>query len=314
MMRNEELPDIGFIGYPPIEPAWVMTKFLTRKSIPTVLDVKDAWPDVLLRGFPHKFRLIARILLHPYFVMMKSTFKGSSYLSSISPQFLSWTLEVAKRERAGFDSVNFLSFSPVKLSRPDILAAEKFWDSVGVKENNQFRCSYIGSITGALNFERVLEAARGTDVQFVIAGTGPAINQIRESASGIPNIIFPGWVTSAQAAILAKRSTFLLAPYADYEDFSLSLPNKFLDAMSHGKPMLSSISGYPQKFIEENGVGFFYSNSSENSLTELISRLTQDRQYLSLIGENAKNLFNKDFSGEIVYGGLVQTLEEIVNQ
>jgi UDP-N-acetylglucosamine:LPS N-acetylglucosamine transferase len=50
------------------------------------------------------------------------------------------------------------------------------------------------------------------------------------------------------------------------------------------------------------------------SLTELISRLTQDRQRLSLIGENAKNLFNKDFSGEIVYGDLVQTLEEIVNQ
>jgi glycosyltransferase involved in cell wall biosynthesis len=128
------------------------------------------------------------------------------------------------------------------------------------------------------------------------------------------NIVFPGWLTSAQAAILAQRSTFLLAPYADLEDFSLSLPNKFLDAMAHGKPMLSSISGFPENFIEENSIGFYYSNLVPDSLTELIGRLARDRQNLLVIGQNANNLFNRQFSGEIVYGDMVRTLEEIVEQ
>jgi hypothetical protein len=33
-----------------------------------------------------------------------------------------------------------------------------------------------------------------------------------------------------------------------------------------------------------------------------------------VIGQNANNLFNRQFSGEIVYGDMVRTLEEIVEQ
>lgn len=314
MLKKENAPDLGFVGYPPIEPAWVMTRFLKKHSTPSVLDIKDAWPDVLVRGFPTGIRLAARFILIPYFIIMKSTFRKSSYLSSISPPFLEWALKISNRTPRSFDRVNYLSVFPLQHQPSEIVAAEKFWGSQGVLDDNALRCSYIGSITTALNFERVIEAARSENLQFVIAGTGPAINQVRESAFGIPNIVFPGWLTSAQAVILAQRSTFLLAPYADLEDFSLSLPNKFLDAMSHGRPMLSSISGFPQKFVEENGVGFFYSNSIPNSLNELISRLAHNPDLVSLTGETAKTLFHEKFSGEIIYGELVKTLEEIVFQ
>lgn len=312
MLKKEKAPDLGFVGYPPIEPAWIMTSFLKKHSVPSVLDIKDAWPDVLVRGFPRNLRALARFILNPYFMIMKSTFKKSTYLSSISPPFLEWALRIANRKPRSLDKVNYLSVFPLQHEPLKITTAEKFWDSLGVFRNDMLRCSYIGSVTGALNFERVIEAAKAINVQFVIAGTGPAITQLRESANGIPNIIFPGWVTSAQAAVLAERSTFLLAPYADLEDFSLSLPNKFLDAMSHGKPMLSSIAGFPEKFLEEYGVGYYYSNTLSNSLTELISQIAQDSKLLFLMGENAKKLFRDKFSGEIIYRELVKTLEEIV--
>jgi hypothetical protein len=58
-MKRIEMPDIAFVGYPPIEPAWVMTRKLKRLKIPVQLDVKDAWPEVLVRGFPNIFKPIA---------------------------------------------------------------------------------------------------------------------------------------------------------------------------------------------------------------------------------------------------------------
>jgi len=45
-------PDVAFVGYPPIECSFVVAHYLTNKSIPFVLDVKDQWPDIFLEPFP----------------------------------------------------------------------------------------------------------------------------------------------------------------------------------------------------------------------------------------------------------------------
>lgn len=312
MIKKEEVPDIAFIGYPPIEPAWVMAKFLKKKSIPSILDVKDAWPEVLVRGLPSRLRVFAKFLLAPYFIAMKSTFKSSSHLSSISPDFLDWALSVAGRKSTIHDRVNFLTAFPQRANQSEISLAEKYWDSLEVKDDGKFRTSYIGTISSVISFERVIEAARATDSQFVIAGDGSAASQFKEAATGIPNIIFPGWISVAQASVLSKRTSVMIAPYKDLDDFSISLPNKFIDAMSHGKPMLSSISGYAQRFLEENQIGKSYSNDRVHSLTRIIEDLNDNMQNVSDMGSRALNLFENQYSGEIVYLELSQVLETIV--
>jgi glycosyltransferase involved in cell wall biosynthesis len=314
MMKKEIAPDLGFIGYPPIEPAWVMAKFLEKNRVPSVLDVKDAWPDVMLRSFPIKLRALARFLLFPYFALMKSTFKKCSHLSSISPEFLDWALAISGREAGALDRVNYLASFPPRLKESEVLAAAIFWDSLGVVDDREFRCSYIGSLTSALNLKKVFEAAKQTNFQFVIAGDGSAAKQFKEEAAFFPNIIFPGWITNAQASVLAKRSTVMIAPYKDLEDFNISLPNKFLDAVLLAKPILSSISGFAKVFIEKNNIGRFFSNDVSNSLADLICELSEDAPAIYEMSENAKKIFERELNGDIVYSKLVVHLEEIVKK
>jgi glycosyltransferase involved in cell wall biosynthesis len=313
MMRKESLPDLGFIGYPPIEPAWVMTRFLKRKTIPTILDIKDAWPDVLVRGFPARLRLIANFLLKPYFLMMKSTFKSASYLSSISPEFLRWALESVPRDQRIFDKVNYLSNSEKGATREELVEAENYLDSLGIKADGRFRCTYIGSLTGSLDFERVFEAAKSTNHDFVIAGTGANEAKFKELSSNLKNVTFTGWVSAVQATALAKRSSLLIAPYLDLEDFNISLPNKFIDALMHGKPMVTSLSGYPKKFLEENEIGRFYRMNEKDSLTSLIDELFSNPQKVDEMGHKARKLFDNSFDGKLVYSTLAECIEEIVN-
>ena len=162
--------------------------------------------------------------------------------------------------------------------------------------------------------DRVIEAAKNSDMQFVIAGDGNAAPLFKEMASDLPNVVFPGWISAAQAFTLVERSEVLLAPYADLEDFAISLPNKFLDALAHGKPIVSSLRGYSENFIEQKNVGRFYSNDVAYSLLDLLLYLQETPEEIELMSQNAKLLFESDLSGEIVYRDLVRNLEIIFKQ
>ncbi len=310
-LRKENPPDIAFVGYPPIEVAWVMTRWLKKNSVPSMLDVKDAWPEVLMRAFPLKLGKLARFLLSPYFIMMKSVFKNSDFISSISPDFLNWALSVTGRSKNEFDRVTFLTSPKQNVSSEELTQAEYFWDQLGIFDDNSLRGSYIGTLTDALSFERVVEAAIQTGAQIVISGTGPKAKQLKELTAGISNIIYPGWLSSAQAQVLSARSNFLLAPYDDLDDFMISLPNKFLDAMSFGRPIFSSLSGYSEGFIRLHKIGDTYSNSTPGSLSKLIFQLSDNPIGLYLEKDESVKLFNESFSGEVVYEELVTTLESI---
>ena len=52
LKRERGVPDIAFIGYPPIETAAVMSKWLKKRKIPMMLDVKDLWPSMFVEVFP----------------------------------------------------------------------------------------------------------------------------------------------------------------------------------------------------------------------------------------------------------------------
>jgi glycosyltransferase involved in cell wall biosynthesis len=312
MLRKESKPDLGFVGYPPIEPAWIMTRFLEKNSVPSVLDVKDAWPEVLLRGFPRRVRFLAKMLLKPYFLIMRSTFKRSRFFSSISPEFLNWVLGESQRARNVYDRVNYLSSNQVNFSKEEITEAENYWDLLGIRDDGNFRCSYIGSLTGTLDFRRVFEAASETEVEFVIAGSGSQEEFFKDQSRELQNVFFPGWVSGVQALVLAQRSTILIAPYMELDDFKISLPNKFIDSMMYGRPMFTSLSGFPKEFIQNNKIGKFYSINETGSFTTLIKEFSIDRSSLSEMGLNAKKLFDHSFNGDIIYANLVDYLEQIV--
>jgi hypothetical protein len=108
-LKKMELPDIAFIGYPPIEVAWIMSRFLKKNSVPMVLDVKDMWPEVFLRALPKYARNIGKLLLSPYYYLMNSIFKSATGISSISQDFLNSSVKIARRKLNVHDSINYLT-------------------------------------------------------------------------------------------------------------------------------------------------------------------------------------------------------------
>lgn len=318
MLRGERsLPDVAFVGYPPIETAAVMTRWLSSRGVPSLLDLKDQWPSLFLDAIPVKLRGVGRLILLPYFHYSKSAMRHATGLSSMAESFLQWGLEYLGREISPNDGVFPLTSPSSPVGDANVKEAGSWWDRQGIRAADQiFRIVFVGSHMSVFDFAPVREAAasfarRGSKIQFVICGDGGSSIQLRTMMEGIPNVIFPGWVDRAQIEVLAERSHAAIIPYRNIDNFTKNLPNKVVDALSLGLAILSPLHGEVAKLIENHGVGLSYGANFGRSLIQCIDLLMDAPMLRQQISMNAINIYREKFTFEKVYGGLVKHLETL---
>jgi glycosyltransferase involved in cell wall biosynthesis len=308
-LKKSELPDVAFIGYPPIETAWVMSKFLKKRNIPIILDVKDMWPEVFLRALPKYARNIGKLLLSPYYYLMNSIFKSATGISSISQDFLNSSVKIARRKLNVHDSINYLTNIEQVYNDSEIIKAQEWLDQAGVKKNIENRCTFIGSLTNAFDWDCVLEAFKENSAELVIAGDGPLFTDLMEKTKNYLNIIMLGRISNVQSKTLAERTNIFIAPYNHSLEFSESLPNKFFDAMQYGKPLLSSVNGSAAQFILQNEIGLIYTNVA--TLQQALGKTRSNSAECSQMGKRALSIYKEKFAGQMIYEKIVKNLEKL---
>lgn len=309
-IKKENLPDIAFIGYPPIEPAFVMTSLLKKNRVPILLDTKDAWPDLIIDSFPKIIKPLARIAFLPYILLMRKTFKNASGICSISEPFLDWSLGKIDRKPDKFDLVSHLT-APVRgFTHQEITLAEKFWDDRGVLDDGRNRAYFVGSLNKTFDFDPFITAARNLKVEIIVAGEGNLRAELLKKTQDLPNFLLPGTISELQASILAERSTLAIAPIIPRYDFAMSIPNKFIDALKSGKPMVTSITGAASQLLLSKRAGLIY--SSESELLSQLKMLLNDRGLTTEMGLNAKTVYSHSFDFTSTYGVLVNHLQSMV--
>jgi glycosyltransferase involved in cell wall biosynthesis len=100
-----------------------------------------------------------------------------------------------------------------------------------------------------------------------------------------------------------------LAPYIDHPSFNLSLPNKLIEYLSGGLPVISSIEGTLGRLLREEECGATYGSAEE--LAAILRRLSQDQSELERLSKNASALYKARFVAENVYGKMADYLEEM---
>ena len=126
---------------------------------------------------------------------------------------------------------------------------------------------------------------------------------------GLDNVFFPGWVDRPAIEALSEISIASIAPYKNIENYIVNTPNKIVDALSLGLPILSPLSGEVKNLIHLHDVGFTYADD----LDECIMKLIHDPDLSQRMAQNAKKLYYEEFDYETVYGQFVSHMENIVN-
>ena len=319
LKQEDKVPDVAFVGFPPIETAAVLIRWLKQRNVPTLLDVKDQWPSIFLNIIPKGLRPLARIVLAPYFYLARRAMADATGLSAMAQGFLDWALGSAGREQAQMDRVIPLTSPGGQICTAEQEEAQRWWDRQRVPDDGRFRVCFVGSLSPAFDFGPVSEASKQcihgeSQCEFIICGAGKCAPDVQTMLSGLPNVCFPGWIDRPKIEVLAERCKGALAPYLNIDNFTSNLPNKIIDSLSLGLPILSPLQGEVAKLITEHKVGLRYGTDTGKTLYDCIKLLMNDDTLQQNMSKNARRLYEECFSFEKVYGGLVEPLEMMADK
>jgi glycosyltransferase involved in cell wall biosynthesis len=195
--------------------------------------------------------------------------------------------------------------------------AQRFWSGLGIAADpGEFLVCFFGTIGRQFDLETVIMAARRLEggarrFRFVLCGSGDMLPHYRKLAGDITSVAFPGWVGAAEIWTLMRIARAGLAPYRNSIDFRLSLPNKTIEYLSAGLPLVSSLTGELERLLEAHGCGVTYTEGDAESLAATLVELYDHRAGLETMAANALELYQGRFTAERIYNELCVYLEDL---
>jgi len=317
LLRSDKFarPDVAFVGYPPIEAAWVMLRWLKRRDTPSVVDVKDQWPSLFVEAVPVSLRPVAKLFFGPYFWLGRRAIRDASAVTSMSAPFLEWALGFCGRPRRQGDFVAPLVPARVAVSDTQMREARQWWKGVGVDLSTKNCITFVGSLSQAFDFSALSAAVESLhklhpDCQVVICGSGAEAGSVKLTFSGLPNVFFPGWIDAPKIAALMQSTLATLAPYRNTSNFQLNIPNKVLDSLAFGQPVVTALRGAVETLILEEGVGIVCTDTADGWL-DALRRLLEDDELRRAMALRALKLYSDRYDAVAVYGEFATRLERL---
>jgi glycosyltransferase involved in cell wall biosynthesis len=311
---REPQPDIILCSFPTIELSRECVSYGMSRNIPVVLDVRDLWPDIFLGVLPQYARRLARVALQMPFRDSARALSACDCLFAVSDGYLEWALSRAGRQRRMEDRTYPLGYPKLRWSGADSDSLAERLRSHGVDQTRPL-VTFVGTFGRTYDLETLIRAAdllrRGgrEGAQVVLCGTGEREADWREAAAGISGIAFPGWLPAGELACLLSRSTIGVAAYATAAP--QGIPNKVIEYLSAGLPVLCSLDGEARELLEAHKCGIYYAPGDARGLATYLEGLLANPGRRLGMAVAARGLFEQRFSAQAVYGGMADHLESL---
>lgn len=298
------LPDVLVIDIPTTEAADAVVRFATARGIPTVLSIRDLWPDFFVDYLPAPLRPLARPFVAPLDRQARYAAGHATSLLGISDDYLDWGRAKGGRPANELDRVFPLGYAARQ--RPDADAIAAFRDKLGLGDKTII--GFVGSWGRTYDLGLVRSAAaslapRG-DLAFVIAGDKDTRPTLRDALGRLPNVVLAGWLSADEIALLASASAIGLLPYQP--NAPQGLPNKVFEYMAYGAYQLATLEGEIARFYAETGAGQAVGRDLAAAIPAALPLALDPQRRAARIAR-----FERHYSADAVYGGMVDHIERV---
>ena len=305
LAAGRERPDVIVASYPTIELAEAAVAFGRSSGIPVIIDVRDLWPDLFLDILSPPLRWGGRIALAPLYRAKKKVMRGAAAVFAANDDFLAWALAAAGRPCNASDGVYPLAYAKTSYPAEVLARADANWTALGLEAHHRVACFFGNLSTRVLDLDTVIEAARllkteDPDALIVVCGDNGQLESLREKSSALP-ILLPGWVDGADIQTLMARASAGLFPYQSRWDFVGHIPNKPIEYMAGGLPVVSGLSGKFAELLETYNCGVSYADGDARALADALLSVLGDPTLASEMSANATSVFEDRFSADVVY-------------
>lgn len=302
----EEIPDVIYTSMPTIDMAYRATKYAKLHNVLLVVDIRDLWPDVFKTLMPIK-ALRKDIFFKSMNNKLKFILNNADLVIAPTIEYIDW----AKKKKGVY--LKKTSVVPFGYEKPKLPPYQLLRES----RKKSFEITFAGTVSVNFDLETVLKAAEVLSedgIFFNIVGSGDRELYLKEKYGHLNNVKFWGWCNADQLHKILKRSTLGIAPYIPHENFIYNIPNKPYEYMAYGLPILTCLKGATYNLLDSFDMGLFYEYGDHTSLKEVIKGYLEKTNLSSRENESLRilDIFEENFSAEVVYAKLVKSIEECV--
>ena len=294
-------PDLIITQIPCLELAEEVIKFAVKNNIPSIVDIRDLWPDIYKRILPKKLKWIYRFIFIKEIIRLNYILRKSTEIIAISKSYLEWGEKNSKRKLKE-KNIFYIGYN-----KKELLIKKKSWMKFLIEKNIPLDKKYIlfsGTFCDSYDLSpiskasKILEEKGFTQYHFLIAGKGNLPQKVYNELKISNSISLLGWLDQDELTFCLNNAYAGLAPYA--ENALMSLPNKFFEYLAFGIPIISSLKSEMATLINCRKLGFNYSSNSPESLASALINLEKIYRNKSFKNKIKKE-FQDNFDGDKIY-------------
>jgi len=303
-------PDVVFATHTPLTIGLAGLALGRHFEVPFVFEVRDLWPEALVNVGALKNPVVVWWLQR----MASKIYAGARHIVALSPGMR----EGIVRTGVAAEKVTVIpNGSDLDLFGPDIDGSAQRED-LGL--GDRFTAVYFGAMGLSNGLEYVIEAARilaersSDKIVLVLHGFGGKRAELERMARDfkLTNVVFSDPVPDkTHLSRLVAGCDVCMTIYRAAKEHAWS-PNKMFDALAAGKPVLINVPGWLGETIESNNCGRSLDPHSPQALADALEELAADRQLCRQMGENARELAEREFARDKLSDRLETVLLETV--
>ncbi|MFC7440003.1 glycosyltransferase family 4 protein [Laceyella putida] len=304
-------PDVLIASSPHLFTAFAGWMLAKLKGCPFVLEVRDLWPDSLIKMGGLNNKHVVKLLTWM-----------ESFLYEKADQIIVLTEHQRKfiaDKGIDPDKIDLIPNGIVVSSwQPNPEKRVEFRRKMGVTED-QFVAIYTGAHGPANALEYVVKAGRHLkpNTAIVLIGDGPEKERLLKikQEEGLDNIHLLDPVPKAEIFDYTYAADCGIISLADNEVFRGARPNKLFDYTFIGLPIISTVDGEVREIVEKNQVGIFAGAENPEGLAEAIDQVRSfNEEERAAIKERGRQYIDREGDRKKLAHRFYEILRELVNR
>ncbi|MXQ52832.1 glycosyltransferase family 4 protein [Shimazuella alba] len=305
-------PDVFIASSPHLFLAYAGLLVARIKRIPFVFEVRDLWPDSLVKMGGVKKGAVLNALTW----MESQLYKKSDQIIVLTEHQRQYISE----KGIPLEKIDLIPNGVVVGSwQPDEQKRAEYREKLGVPQDD-FVAIYTGAHGPANALEYVVQAGQylpEKGYSIVLIGDGPDKERLQKRVAelGLKNVHLLDPVPKAEIFDYTNAADFGIISLADNEVFRGARPNKLFDYTFLGKPIITTVDGEVRQIVEQNRVGVFSGAENPKGLAEAIMQMSQytpDR--LTEIKANGREFIDREGDRQKLAKKFFGILKELVTK
>lgn len=303
-------PDAVLVSSLALQSIWLGIYLKWATGCKLVFEIRDIWPLTIIElgGFSRKNPFV-RVMAW----LEKWGYERADLVVGTMPALEKHVREVSSKP---VKVVNVpMGFDPEFFEASELDLPESVTKSMPPKD--AFVVGYAGAIGTANGIDLLVETARiledrEPEIWFVLLGNGPLTDQVREKTSGFKRfVLLPGMDRRFVNAFL-KRCDVLVNPILSKSIYRFGVsPNKWIDYMYSGRPIICPYDGYPS-VINEAGCGVFIEPENPELFAQtILDFASKPTSELDEMGARGRKYLKENLSYEALAASYINHIDRL---